>query len=79
MKQLVYTIFITNNHAPFHLWPKKNFVKYKEVSKYFGHCSSRRDDWPILLPNRFTDNQENKKTIINKVTVLGFLSDENLS
>ena len=30
MRQLVYTMFITNNHAPFHLWWKENLVKYQK-------------------------------------------------
>ena len=37
MRQLVYTMFITNNHALFHLWWKENFVKHQEVSKLYGH------------------------------------------
>ena len=28
MRQLEHTIFITNNHSPFHLWWKENLVKY---------------------------------------------------
>ena len=33
-------MFITNNHASFHLWLKQNLVKYQEVSKYYVHdCS----------------------------------------
>ena len=35
--QLVYTMFITINHASFHLWLKKNLVKHKKVSKFFDH------------------------------------------
>ena len=32
--------FITNNHASFHVWWKKNFLNHQEVSKYFEHdCS----------------------------------------
>ena len=29
--QQFYTIFIANNHAPFHLWKKKKLVKYQKV------------------------------------------------
>ena len=35
MRQLVYTMFITSNHASFHLWWKQNLVKYQKVSKYY--------------------------------------------
>ena len=35
MRQLVYTIFISNNHTSFHLWwKKKKLVKHRKVSKY---------------------------------------------
>ena len=37
--QLVYTMFITNNCASFHLWWKKNLVKHQKVSKYYeNYC-----------------------------------------
>ena len=52
MRQLVYTIFITNNHASFHLWWKENLLKYQKVSKYYVHnCSSHiieSDDEDII-------------------------------
>ena len=35
IRQLVYTIFITNNHASFHLWWKEKLVKHQQVSKYY--------------------------------------------
>ena len=28
-------MFITNNHASFHLWSKDNLVKHQKVSKYY--------------------------------------------
>ena len=31
MRQLVYTMFITNNHTSFHLWWKENLIKYQKV------------------------------------------------
>ena len=37
MRQLVYTLFSTNNHASFHLWWKENLVKYQKFSKYYDH------------------------------------------
>ena len=30
-------MFITNNHALFHLWWKETLVKHLNVSKYYGH------------------------------------------
>ena len=35
MKQLAYTMFISNNRASFHLWSKENLVKHQRVSKYY--------------------------------------------
>ena len=35
MRQLVYTMFITNNCTLFHLWWKENLVKHQKVSKYY--------------------------------------------
>ena len=32
-------MFITNNHASFHLWLKKNLLKHQKVSKYYEHCT----------------------------------------
>ena len=42
MRQLVYTIFIINNHNSFHLWWKENLVKHQKVSKYYDwDCSNK--------------------------------------
>ena len=35
VSQLVFTIFISNNHAPFHLLWKKHLVRYLQVPKYY--------------------------------------------
>ena len=35
MRQLVYTMFISNNHPSFHLRWKENLVKHGKVSKYY--------------------------------------------
>ena len=35
MRQLIYTMFISNNRRSFHLWGKENLVKHQEVSKYY--------------------------------------------
>ena len=41
VRQMVYTMFITNNHASFHLVLKENLVKHQKVSKYYNrNCSS---------------------------------------
>ena len=41
-RQLVYTVFVTNNHASFHLWWKENLIKYQKVLKYHVHdCRSK--------------------------------------
>ena len=32
--RVAHTICITDNHAPFHMWQRKNLVKYQKVSKY---------------------------------------------
>ena len=46
MKKLLYTMFITKNHASFRLWWKGHFVKYQEVSKYYVHdCTVLFRDW----------------------------------
>ena len=41
MRQLVYTMFISNNRAWFlHLWRKENLLKRQTVSKYYeNNCS----------------------------------------
>ena len=35
VRQLLYTKFITNNHASFHFWWKKSLIKHQKVSKYY--------------------------------------------
>ena len=35
MKQLVNTMFISNNRPSFHLWWKGNLVKHRKASKYY--------------------------------------------
>ena len=40
MRQLVYTFFITNIRASFHLWWKENLVKHQNVPQYYcNDCS----------------------------------------
>ena len=33
--QILCTVIITNNHAPFHLWCRKSLIKCQKVSKYY--------------------------------------------
>ena len=35
MRQLIYTMFISNNHPSFRLWWKENSVNHLKVSKYY--------------------------------------------
>ena len=35
MRQLVYTILVSNNRQSFHLWWKENLGKLQQVSKYY--------------------------------------------
>ena len=36
MRQLLYTMFITDNPPSFHLWRKENLVKHQKVSKHYA-------------------------------------------
>ena len=54
VRQLVYTMLVSNNRPLFHLWSKKNLVKHRKVSKYYEtDCRKNRQ------------NQENPKTFQN--------------
>ena len=35
VRQLVYTMFISNNHASCHLWWQEYLIKHQRVSKYY--------------------------------------------
>ena len=40
VRQLICTMFISNNHTSFHLRSKKNFLNHQKVSKHYAHdCS----------------------------------------
>ena len=45
MRRLVHTMFISNNHASFHLWLKEALVKHQKVSKYENGCRERMKPW----------------------------------
>ena len=47
--KLVYTIFISNNRASFHLWGKESLVKHQKVSKYENDCSWNIKRMHLLL------------------------------
>ena len=49
MAQLVYTVFISNNRASFHLWSMENLLKHQKVSKYYGSVV----DTPVSTVNYF--------------------------
>ena len=40
--QLVYLIFITNNHALFHFGRNENLVKHQKFSKYYDHVVRKK-------------------------------------
>ena len=42
-RQLVYTMFIGNNHTSFHLWWIENLVKHQKVLKYY------KNDWSCIF------------------------------
>ena len=46
LRQLLYTMFISNNRASFHLWWRGNWVKHQKVSKYYE--SNYRILWTSL-------------------------------
>ena len=45
MRQLVYTMFISNNRASSHLLWKENLVKHQKVSKYYEYGRSLSDNF----------------------------------
>ena len=49
-------MFITNNHASFHLWWEEHLLKYQKVSKYCDHQSlcGYYGIWCGFLPNSFS-------------------------
>ena len=52
MRQLIYTMFVSNNHALFHLSWKENLAKHQKVSKYYENsCSFLHTAWnELYLP-----------------------------
>ena len=59
-------MFITNNHASFHLWCMENLIKHQEVLKYYDHnCSSNlyADSACISYKYKYFENTE---AVLNK-------------
>ena len=58
MRQLVYTILISNNRPSFHLWWKENLEKLQQVSKFYGKDSPQIVLLLLmsLLPTKFVKN-----------------------
>ena len=49
MRQLLYTVVVSNNPALFHLWQKENLVKHQKVSKYYENdCSKYMADKNVV-------------------------------
>ena len=54
MRQLVHTMFISNNRPSFHLLWKDNLVKHWKVSKYYAtYCSCKGQRKPIYFGGLF--------------------------
>ena len=53
----LYTMFISNNRASFHLWWKENLVKHQKVSKYYemivNYCLSKEN---VKVEMRISDD-----------------------
>ena len=70
MRQLVYTMFISNNGASFHLWWKENLVKHWKVSKYYEtDCSKTIYYWQKLF----------LLTLVSHSKVIKFISSKNFN
>ena len=59
VRQLVYTIFNTNNHYSFHLWWKENLLKHQKGSKYYDqYCTSKSEYFtPCIKPVIYIQKQ----------------------
>ena len=53
MRQLLYTMFISNNRPSFHLWWKKNLGKHQKVLKYYENDCSLNLIWSLFLLDQF--------------------------
>ena len=48
MRQLIYTMFISNNRTSFHLLGKENLVKHQRVSKYYENDCLQKFSFVIM-------------------------------
>ena len=48
MRQLVYTMFISNNRASFPLWGKENLVRREKISKYYENYCIQNFVWLFI-------------------------------
>ena len=63
MRQLAYTMLISNNCALFHLWWKKNLVKHQKVSKYYENdCRSKEKKTLVFWNCQYFFTQWNRRT-----------------
>ena len=82
MRELVYTMFITNNRATFHLWWKKKLVKHKKVSKYYKNdCKSiyASSMWFIFRFHHYFHHNDWSHNLMNLDTPVFSLIFENMS
>ena len=58
VRQLVYTMFISNNCPSLPLWWKENLIRHQQVSKYYGNDSLQNFllDFMSLIPTKFVRN-----------------------
>ena len=56
VSQIVLTIFICNNHIPFHLLQKKHLERYLQVQKHYGH-SCKFQKWHSRIMAVFNSNK----------------------
>ena len=62
MRQLVYTMLISNNHPSIHLWWKENLVKHRKLSKYYEtDCKTGLFTYICIFSGKKIWNQKKKK------------------
>ena len=73
MRQLVYTMLITNNHASFHLWWEENLISIKESQNYTSMTVVRRLFQRLVSAAViFKENFEINKFLQNQITSNSF-------
>ena len=76
MRQLIYTMFITNNRASFLLWWVENLAKHQKISKYCGNgCQASTNCAPKGYEHTATPQLEHGMTKVyhNKVQVVLYI------